>query len=179
MKLKNCAHALELLQRTDPLIAAEAIDQHITITHQPGGMASLTAGEDPPWNITITVDSNGILQTKGDTFQLVNMTLPNPRPHRQGNTRRHPGHQAPHTFNRQQPYRGHPLTELYEVPVRQCFRPMASRKRRHPMDKQDAPPDRNPHTGRDTLRRIRKRRAPTPQPRRMEPSQRQQREDLP
>ena len=78
MKLKNCAHALELLQRTDPLIAAEAIDQHITITHQPGGMASLTAGEDPPWNITITVDSNGILQTKGDTFQLVNMTLPNP-----------------------------------------------------------------------------------------------------
>ena len=79
MSISNQHHATALLKSIDPLQAAAVIQDHITVTHLPDVMASITAKGDHPLDLEVLLSPQGsILLTSLQLKNTGNVILPNP-----------------------------------------------------------------------------------------------------
>ena len=79
MSILDRNHATALLKTIDPLQAAEVIQDHITITHQPDIMASINATGHPILNLEVQLRPQGsVLLISCQLQNTATITLPNP-----------------------------------------------------------------------------------------------------
>ena len=79
MTISDQHQAADLLNSIDPLQAAEVIEGHITVTHQPGVMASINATGYPILDLEVMLRPHGsILLISRQLPNTATITLPNP-----------------------------------------------------------------------------------------------------
>ena len=78
MTINTSEKALQLLDLADPLEIADAIEEDLTVTHQPGVMARIRSETYTKMDLTILLQPDGTILSEEDHLTKGHITLPNP-----------------------------------------------------------------------------------------------------
>ena len=161
MNITSPKQAFALLNKTDPLQAAEVIENHITVTHLPDVMAAIKADQNPALDMKILIKPGGFIQLTSPGVITANIILPNPNLIGKTHPGRHPRHQTHHPRGRHTP----DLQAGLRPPRPRLLtsNPLERVVPHHPMDKAHAAGNRKADKSQHKIHRDGKRRTPTPQ----------------